>query len=247
MKVDHSVMRVPVLCALVVGCALGVAVLSRVSPGRADCALPREALVLLTPAGARIPPGAGLAAMVGSTFYAGRGGPTPRLTGAGGEFELRRVPIAPGIERLEPVGAGPGRYFVDGLGTGPRVEIEIAAAPTPPHLPAPRPRAAAYRELEFDRHAGQRSELSVDLGAPVPGGAVAIIGRWAASGQGGVGAVRAGERVVIAYRSADGCDRTPPQVGSPRVGTSATFAFVDALGRPGAWSTPVPRQPHEDP
>ena len=89
-----------------------------------------------------------------------------------------------------------------------------------------------------------------ESGAGQPGGrdGAAVVGR-----QGGVGAVRAGERVVIAYRSADGCDRTPPQVGSPRVGTSATFAFVDALGRPGAWSTPVtisaasPRQPHEDP
>lgn len=227
------------LCALLAGGTLCVAADGWVSTGRADCALPREALVLLTPAGARIPPGAGLAAMIGSTFSAGRGGPTPRLTRGGSDFELRRVPIAPGIERLEPVGAGPGRYFVEGLGTGPRVEIEIAAAPMPPSLPAPRPRAAVYRELEFDRHAGQRAELSVDLGAPVPAGAVAIIGRWAASGHGGVGAVRAGERVVIAYRSVDGCDRPPPDVGAPRVGTSATFAFVDALGRPGAWSALV--------
>lgn len=222
--------------------------------GNADCALPRVSLALLTPPAARVPitsgPGSGLVAAITSSFAPVRGDPTPQLVGAT-TIALRQVQVAPGLVRLEPASAPPpGRYRVEGLGPAQApVEVELAALPMPPLLAAPAPRSAALRSLDFDRHAGERFVVSLDLGAPVPPGAVAIAARWGASGDrsgiattggtGSSGRVAPGARVVTPFETPSGCGLVPEGMVPPRAGAPASFAFVDALGRTGAWSPAI--------
>ena len=147
-----------------------------------------------------------------------------------------RAELAPGLHRVQFDGAiTASRVRVVGL-LAP-LTLSLADGALPAALAAPTVSSVVHTPAE-----GRRTppRVTVELGAPVPAGAIAMIARWGdATSAAAWAPTRTGARSVPVFAPGR-CDERPAGFREPEDGeTTARVAYVDALGRVSPLSSPV--------